>query len=289
MVSTVQEVFPNVHVLTEGVAPSSSETGRTTFVVVAMDRPLDDVNLSSECGVACEIFSLSEQGKAELVENADMILTDNYAPIENLLASVVQSHSLARAEDDWRGAIRDAVMAEDYEPAIALAREAVALFPDSLDLVSDLIIATTRLAEVFRKRGEIEEALALYAEAREIDPDSPIARLGVIDCYRDLGRFEDALSLYDGILEFDPSVRYNYATALARLGRYPEAIEQFVKVTQESPEFASAYNNWGNTLLQMGDRQGAREKYEKALQFDPDHDGARQNLDRLRDSMRPSS
>jgi tetratricopeptide (TPR) repeat protein len=178
-------------------------------------------------------------------------------------------------------------MVEDYESGIATAREALALFPDSSDLLADLIIATTRRAEVFRVRGELEEALAIYAEAQQIDPESPVPRLGAIDCYRELGRLEETLPLYEGILGFDPSVRYNYATALARLGRYPEAIEQFAIVTQESPEFANAYNNWGNTLLQVGDREAALEKYEEALRFDPDHGGARQNLDRLRGSLQP--
>ena len=97
IVNTVQEVFSNVYVFTEGAPPESLGSGRTTFVVAAMNRPLDSVNLSSDCGVPCKIFSLSEQGRAELAQKSGMILTDDFAPVENLLASVVQSHSLARA------------------------------------------------------------------------------------------------------------------------------------------------------------------------------------------------
>jgi tetratricopeptide (TPR) repeat protein len=76
-------------------------------------------------------------------------------------------------------------------------------------------------------------------------------------------------------------VRYNYATALAQLGRYPEAVEQFEIVTQLRPDFASAYNNWGNAVVLMGDREGGIELIRMALKYEPNHPDARQSLARL--------
>ena len=76
-------------------------------------------------------------------------------------------------------------------------------------------------------------------------------------------------------------VRYNYATTLAKLGRLSEAAVQFEIVIELMPEFASAYNNWGNVLAIMGDKEGARKLFTTALQHDPNHSDARQNLSSL--------
>jgi tetratricopeptide (TPR) repeat protein len=91
---------------------------------------------------------------------------------------------------------------------------------------------------------------------------------------------EESLPFYDGLLDSE-FIRYNYATVFAQLGRYPEAAAQYEIVTQMRPDFASAYNNWGNTLDLMGEREAAIELIRKALHFEPNHADAQQSLARL--------
>ena len=82
-------------------------------------------------------------------------------------------------------------------------------------------------------------------------------------------------------LEYDPRVRYNYGNILAKLGRLAQAAKQFEMVTRLQPEFANAYNNWGNVASMMGDPERARELFLLALRHDPNHGDARRDLERV--------
>ena len=53
-------------------------------------------------------------------------------------------------------------------------------------------------------------------------------------------------------------------------GEYQKASERFQKATDIYPEYARAYNNWGITLIKLGNRQQARSEFEKAVQVN-DH------------------
>ena len=88
------------------------------------------------------------------------------------------------------------------------------------------------------------------------------------------------LPLYEGFLDSE-FARYNYGNALVQLSRYPEAAEQFEIATQMRPDFASAYNNWGNTLVLMGDREDGLERIRKALEYEPNHPDALASLAKL--------
>ena len=136
-----------------------------------------------------------------------------------------------------------------------------------------------------RFKGKLTEAAIEYGNALHREPTHVRARLGLIDCYRELGRLEESLPLFPPVLDYDPLVRYNYATTLAPLGRYPEAVEQFKKVTALVPDLAGAYNNCGNCLYRMGDTLGAIEQFELALKYDENHPEAGPNLARLLNSM----
>jgi tetratricopeptide (TPR) repeat protein len=186
-----------------------------------------------------------------------------------------------RAFGDWHRSIRAAAEAGDYERAVALGREALTVFPDDPRLASDISNLMTDLGSALRTEGELDEALSTFQRALELQPNSSRARLGIIDCYRDLGMLEESLPIFDGILDHSPFVRYNYATTLAQLGRYREAAEQFEIVTQIRPDFASAYNNWGNAVELMGDRERAIELVQMALKYEPNHPDARRSLERL--------
>ena len=127
----------------------------------------------------------------------------------------------------------------------------------------------------------MEEAAIEYDKALQREPVHVRARLGLIDCRRDLGQLEESLPLFPPVLDYDPLVRYNYATTLAKLGHYQEAVEQFKKVNALVPDLANAYNNCGNCLDRMGDLQGAIEQLRLALKYAPNHPEAGPNLAQL--------
>ena len=68
--------------------------------------------------------------------------------------------------------------------ALKLAREAVALSPDSVG-------AQLALAKTLRSQGDDHGALAAYLAAERLDPVSPAIRLYLVNAYRSLDRLED--------------------------------------------------------------------------------------------------
>ena len=284
VVNTLSEVFPYVYGFVEGGSVRNTPQFRNTYVVVGMNRPFDGTNLSADCADECAIYPLNKQDMAYLKTKTSLILTDDYAPVENLLASIVLDHAKDRAFGDWSRSIRQAAGEGDFERAVELGRAALAAYPDKADnedFASDLANLHGELGNALRLDGEYGAAEREYLAALKLDLSNIRARLGLIDCYRETDRLEESLPLFDGLLDFDPFVRYNYATALAQLGRLQEAVVEFEIVTGVAPDFADAYSNWGAALALLGEDQGAAEKLQRALELDPSHANALRSLARL--------
>ncbi len=96
-----------------------------------------------------------------------------------------------------------------------------------------------------------------------------------------LGRVIDRPGVYDPLLEelravaVAGKVAYEARGVMAaREGRWNEAIKQFDKMIEADPEDPVSRNLLATTLLNMGDREGAREQYEETVRLDPIHAGA---------------
>ncbi|MCK4787686.1 MAG: fused MFS/spermidine synthase [Desulfobacteraceae bacterium] len=98
--NTLRRTFPNVYVLSQ-VAPRNV---RNTFVVVAAKQDIDIEGLIRQY---CKDINLWYMGKAEIdtlkQKSRELVLTDDYAPVENMLAPVVRRS----AADILREKIRD--------------------------------------------------------------------------------------------------------------------------------------------------------------------------------------
>jgi tetratricopeptide (TPR) repeat protein len=71
---------------------------------------------------------------------------------------------------------------------------------------------------------------------------------------------------------------YNWAVALARVGRLQEAVGQYERALRIEPHNAEAHHNLGLALKQMGKDPEAAEQYEEALRIKPDYPQALNNL-----------
>ncbi len=112
--------------------------------------------------------------------------------------------------------------------------------------------------------------------------------------YRE-GKYAEAAALYEEVLrsgKAEPYVRYNYGTALLRLGRFQEAQIQLQQATREADAALkqNAHYNLGNRFLEEArknpDAEGtpqlldaAVESYKHALRLDPTDMDAKWNLE----------
>lgn len=76
----------------------------------------------------------------------------------------------------------------------------------------------------------------------------------------------------------DPVAAYNFASALAALGRYPEAEAAYRKLLSAHPDDARAFNGLGAVLDGAGDEPGAEQAFSHATRLTPDACDPRFNL-----------
>ena len=91
MINTLEASFPHVYAISSSLAGPSDEDDRDTFIVVAAGRPLDLSEISTGSGMG---MVLDPEQLATLRRRSDnLVLTDDFAPVDNLLAPVIRMAS----------------------------------------------------------------------------------------------------------------------------------------------------------------------------------------------------
>lgn len=113
---------------------------------------------------------------------------------------------------------------------------------------------------------------ALPAHADEISDADLLLRAG---------RATQALEKIDAYLAQKPNdmqARFLKGVILAEQKRENEAIEVFVRLTQDNPEYAEPYNNLAVLYAAKGNLEGARKALETAVRVNPKYITAQENL-----------
>jgi Flp pilus assembly protein TadD len=71
------------------------------------------------------------------------------------------------------------------------------------------------------------------------------------------------------------------ANALASQGKFLESIEHYRASVRLHPDDANAEANLGSALAETGNLREAKLHFERALEIDPNHELARENLETL--------
>lgn len=204
--ATLRSVFPHVYVFVPESVLGKFSDQRETFVMVCALQPLD----SSAMEFADSSYRrLSEAETGELLSRAgSIILTDNYAPVENLLARVTSAGSGAGSNvGESLGEILDQaaalVQAGRLETALATYRELVAINAPGLDLVHSNIAAL--LARQQKFDAAVREFRLAIAENQELIP----AHMGLARALLVLGRVTEAGNSFKLALEQNPELVAN--------------------------------------------------------------------------------
>jgi len=88
MVNTLEASFPHVYAISSSLAGPSDDDDRDTFIVVAAGRPLDlsELTTGSEMGMVLDPEQLATLRR----RSENLVLTDDFAPVDNLLAPVIR-------------------------------------------------------------------------------------------------------------------------------------------------------------------------------------------------------
>lgn len=199
---THARVFPHIYACT---TRPKSVTQRDTIIIVCTKQPLDMDDVPGRIRSVHPYHTgtlVTQEEVAELMaRSGPTLLTDDYAPVDNLLARVgadfehkdfevleSKGHALMRAADSFS-------MANGQPPEQNL-REAMAIFTESPEV-------RERLARILMGEKRLEEAEALCREAIKLAPYRPEAFTSLGDVLMRQGRTEEAAAAYEQAFELD--------------------------------------------------------------------------------------
>jgi predicted membrane-bound spermidine synthase/Tfp pilus assembly protein PilF len=250
VLNTLQLTFPFVTAISERNVPPED---RNTFVVLAAKRKLGLENVCEEFGAGRDVWYLDDSDVAMLAEQSrHTVLTDDHAPVENLLAPVVR-----RGTDE-------AIEKRNQLEARALANKAeqaawAGNLKNTMALLDKLVAIDQKLT--FRAYNVMA---TIFQDTRRSDEAIEIYRAAIERCNK-AGLKEEVADLY-----------FEYATLLAKLDKKPQAFEQLAlaeqnyrAVAQKNPELAHAHLRLGDICVIRDDYSQAAVHFQKAAALNP--------------------
>ena len=247
VVNTLQKTFPHVYVTAmRGLHPAF----RDTFVVVAVKRPFDIESLENERNL--KIWDPNE-AETELLKSGSrgIVLTDDYAPVENLLAPVVRRSSgevlairyldnakMLKAGGKWNQSIRAFENAVRFSPAMAiLAYNEIGLIKANQNKLQEAVKAFQKAIDSYNP--------AVAKERKERTVGSVYLNMGLL--LQQMGQNEEARK------------------------RLVRAVEEFHIELQDEPNSTLAWSRLGETLGTLGDFKAAADAFDKAAVLEPEN------------------
>ncbi len=206
---------------------------RNTTVFVGSNQPLDLSDIA-EWTTRPGTFNglvLTDGHFADLrARNGECVLTDDWAPVENLLAPVVKTDPMGALTAAIQSGIR-AAEKQDYPRAVRYFQKALELAPGHPDALSNL-------GHAQELAGNDSGALDAYAAIIQLYPENVNAR-------------------------------NRAAMVLVRRGHVGPALEQWGASLKINPAQPEVLNNLGAVAMQEGQREAALRYWHQALEYAP--------------------
>ncbi len=241
---TLEQSFPHVEV----VQQEGPAAARKTFVVVASraELRLHDLNLELPAR-DLRLALLTEEQKELLRRRAGRrVLTDDWAPVDNLMAPVARRTALDLLGQKLERTARELFEQGLYEESIPKYRELLDVAP-----ATRATEAYNQIAFMLAERGELEASVATYREA--------LAHNGRSDYREDVKHVHLSLGVALGRMDRRDEAQKHLAVALA-------AYRQEV---QEKPRSLTALERLGDTYAAMGRWEEAGQTFARALPMEP--------------------
>ena len=252
VVNTLEETFPYVHVVTDDDTPHSVRN----FIIIAARHKLDLKNIISQYKrEELKIWYLDASDISKLGQKTrQLILTDDYCPVENLLAPVVLNSAKDISAENFFKRAKELKQKGQLAESIETYLSAIKIYPITS------VQSYNEIGIIYAKMGNLEQAVEAFNEAIR---------------YNDESKHKTNMV----------SIRYRLGVALKKLGKSEQATEQLHKAVEELrkelAERPTSHETWrhlGDTLAAMGDFKVAAEAFKKALALNPDDPAYYDNL-----------
>lgn len=211
--ATLRSVFPHVYVFAPESALSTRLDQRDTFVLLCALQPLSNYAMA----LADTPYRRLSDAEVEELEGraGSVILTDDYAPVENLLAAVTRAGGALSDRQQLADRLMDQgtalAQAGSLVAAIAMYREYIELDGPRADLAHNNIAALLARQQNFA--GAVREFRIAIAQNIELIP----AHMGLARALLTQGRIAQAADSFEAALKRHPDLVSNpQYLALAR-------------------------------------------------------------------------
>ncbi len=235
-INTLQQTFPYVYAVTKDGLRSK----RCTFVIIAAKQQINLQNLPEQKPVkTLDLWILSDAEVETLKKKAHrIVLTDNFAPVENMLAPVVRQSGVDLLAGKYQKLAQQLKLSGKFEQSITLYQELIKLDPEMS------ITAYTEIANIRIQQGRLQEAAKAFQNAISYNQKAR-TKTNMADVHLDL-----ALTLKS--MGQDAKAKTHFEAAVealrTKLTRDPESKETLIKLrvaltelgrSAESPPAAS--------------------------------------------------
>lgn len=181
---------------------------------------------------------------------------------------------------------------ELFDKGVSLLKKEA--FPEAVTAFSQLIKIAPENPDAYKnrgvaymKKGDYDQAIMDFEKTRELKPDLKglYSNLGVAYYYK--GDYDRAIKNYNMEIALTPDNYYaffNRAICRAELNELGKSLEDVNQSITLSPDFYLALCLKGDLLTKMGKIPQAKEAYERALEIDPEHKYAKDQLAELSQS-----
>ncbi|UCF34668.1 MAG: fused MFS/spermidine synthase [Phycisphaerales bacterium] len=237
VIDTMEQTFSYVRVLTSTPVTEDWRI-RCTFSIVASQEPLDltDIGCDYPEYPFMECYVMPDEQVREAVERSGgVILTDDYAPVENLLAPVVRASKVD--------------LASTFNE---LADEAY------IEWLSE------------SEKGALRRTVDYCEKTIRADPEADYAYNLMGMALLQLEEYDRALKAFETAVQLNPkvgAVHVNWGLALIPTGRLQEALERFEHAAELDPQVRpTAYESIGDILKARGRPEEAEAYYQRAAE-----------------------
>lgn len=243
-VCTLEQTFPYVYVIAE----DGPHSNRKIFVLIASKKELEPDKLIKRYTPGQRFWYLNNAEMASIRQKSrQIILTDNYVPVENLLAPVVHQSA------------KDLLVGKKQEQVNALKQmgkldEAIAKYEEIIELEPSMsTIACYEIAMIKAAQGNYEEAVQNFRKAIKYNEQE--------------SEFKENTA----------NLHYSLGTALKMLGKSQESSQEFLKAIEEyreeikkNPNSIKIHVLLGDSLAELGEFAKAAMHFRKAVELNPE-------------------
>jgi len=267
-VNTLHRTFPYVYLIEDG--PEWEDDSRKPHVVVGSFQPLSSAALSEANTHAGRVSTSSHITPDDTLASwlnaqENILLTDDYAPVDNLVAPLfLEKSGLGEAEKHHKAGLKLGSQGR--------LKEAIAEFDEAIRLDPNLSGTYNNRGIVYARLGQFQRAIQDFDEALRLDPQDAVAYYNRATAYYHLDQFQSAIQDLEEAIRLNPQdaeAYYYRGLSYVNLGQFQQAIQDFNQAIRLNPRFAEAYCKRGTAYIRLGQFQQAIQDFDQAISLDP--------------------